>query len=478
VPAHRRSQRRSWTFWFKFEIGRSESPAEADARRAPVEAAAGAVARSHGIRAWFGRARRRGIPEQTQQPRADIDHPSRPEHTVSDLTQRPAARPAMSSFWEQLDPTEQAALVSVGYLATFAIGDRLMREGEPADCVIVILDGQTRICVDENGWERVLAERGPGQLIGERGGLQVRLRSASVIAIEPVRGLVVTTEAFSAFVNAHPRVFDIVEGQLYDRLAEDRARYRDHSGPGSFSSASEVRQPVAAWPGEAPAVRPVRSGPLNGQHCTVLLTDVVAFGSPARNDEDRRIIRKALLAMTDLMLQGIAARSEDRGDGILTIVPPDIPTAEVLERLVKELPLALARHNSTFPDSARFQLRVAINVGPVTTDTMGVSGEAIIIVARLVDAPIFKEAMAKTHVNLGIIASPFVYDTVIKHSPNPMNVVGYSQVQVNLKGFATPAWIKLFSMPTPSFYAAQSTAANSIGAYNSAMYPIAMEPRH
>ena len=90
---------------------------------------------------------------------------------------------------------------------------------------------------------------------------------------------------------------------------------------------------------------------------------------------------------------------------------------------------------------------------------MGVSGEAIIIAARLVEAPSFKEAMARTRANVGIIASPFVYHAVIKHSPNLIDAAGYSQVQASLKGFATPAWIKLFTTP-PSLSLYQSAAAS------------------
>jgi Cyclic nucleotide-binding domain len=70
-----------------------------------------------------------------------------------------------------------------------------MQEGCPADFVIVILEGRVIISVDENGWERILAERGPGELVGERGGLPVRMRSASVIATERVRGLMDTSGA-------------------------------------------------------------------------------------------------------------------------------------------------------------------------------------------------------------------------------------------------------------------------------------------
>ena len=116
--------------------------------------------------------------------------------------------------------------------------------------------------------------------------------------------------------------------------------------------------------------------------------------------------------------------------------------------LHKELPAALDEHNRAHRDSARIQLRVAINVGPVITDTMGVSGEAIIVTARLVEAPLFKEAMKKAQASLGVIASTFIYETVIRHD---LGLTGYSQVQVNLKESSFLAWMKLFgSPPSPS----------------------------
>jgi CRP-like cAMP-binding protein len=404
------------------------------------------------IRGWLGRVLRPGVADEPKLPTTGTGHPSRRDRTARNIPERAPTQPAAVSFWEELNQTERAALLSVAYWVKFSIGDKLMREGEPADYVIVIIEGQTRVCVDTNGLERVLAERGPGQLVGERGGLQVGVRSASVIAVEPVWGLMVLTADFLAFVGDHPRVLDIVESQLYDRLIEDRP-------PRAFSMESGARRPGTVWP--ALTAGQLRAWPLNGHNCTILFTDVVAFGSPTRNDQDRRMIREALYGMTNMMLRGIGdARSEDRGDGLLTVVPPGVPTAEIMERLVKELPSALARHNTTFRDSARFQLRAAINVGPVTTDAMGVSGEAIIIAARLVEAPSFKEAMARTHANVGIIASRFVYDAVIKHSPNSIDAAGYSQVQVSLKGFATPAWIKLFTT-SPSFSLYQSAAASN-----------------
>jgi Cyclic nucleotide-binding domain len=336
-----------------------------------------------------------------------------------------------------------------------------MQEGDPADCVIVIFEGQTRVCVDENGWERGLAERGPGQLIGERGGLQVRVRSASVIAIEAVWGLMITTADFSAFVGRYPRVLDIVEDQLYDRLAEERTHRWDHGWPSAVSAQTIAHGPSTVWSEEALAASDVRPWPLNGHNCTIVLSDVVAFGAPTRNDEDRRIIREALFEMNRVILQGIrGAQSENRGDGTMMVIPPGVPTAEIMERLAKDLPSALARHNAIVRNSARFQLRVGIIVGPVATDRMGVTGEAFIIAARLVEAPTFKEAMVKTRAELGIIADSFVYNAIIRHSPNPTDVIGYAQVKVSVKDFTAPAWMKLFPAP-PSFFSLSSSAPAS-----------------
>ena len=184
---------------------------------------------------------------------------------------------------------------------------------------------------------------------------------------------------------------------------------------------------------------------LHGENCTVLLTDVVAFGSHSRTDRDRLIIREALFSMMDSALRNIPGTwSEDRGDGILTVVPPSISTARVMDQLLNQLTAALKKYNDTHRDSARFQLRLAVNVGPVVRESVGVSGQAIIVAARLVEAPDFKEAIARSAASLGVVVSPFVYETVVKHSPDASDEASYSPVLVEVKESSTIAWMKLF----------------------------------
>jgi hypothetical protein len=71
---------------------------------------------------------------------------------------------------------------------------------------------------------------------------------------------------------------------------------------------------------------------------------------------------------------------------------------------------------------------------------MGPSGEAITTIARLVEAPLLKQAMGTSGASLGLIATTFVYETVIKHD---RSLTGYRQVQVDVKTFHHPVWMNV-----------------------------------
>jgi CRP-like cAMP-binding protein len=391
-----------------------------------------------------------GIHTAQSLPPQTPEEPSAPPAKFYSLPQQRQTVPPVSrqqnpadSFWDALDPTEREALRSVASWRTFAAGATIMEEGERADHVMVILGGRVKVCVNDNGSERVLAERGLGQLVGEQGALRVSVRSATVIALDMIWALVVQTKDFAAFLSVHPRALDIVQRQLHQRSTDESASHGSgHSRAGMADGMTAVEQldhDRIAWPSRR------RPQPLTGENCTVFLTDVVGFGARTRTDSDRLLIREALFRMTQAAMQPIPdARSEDRGDGFLTVVPPAVSTARVIGLVLKAFPAALQQHNSSQRESARFKLRLALNVGPVVSD-MGVSGEAIIVAARLLEAPQFKEAIRKSTASLGVIASPFVYETAIRHSTDPLDVASYTEVPVEVKESHTTAWMKLFN---------------------------------
>lgn len=129
-----------------------------------------------------------------------------------------AARDAGAvDFWSDLSPVERAQFESAARLREFGPGAALMREGEPAGEVMVIRDGWTRVVLDEDGQEQVIAERGPGDLVGESGTETGNARTASVIALGRVRALVMSTASYAAFIADYPAVPDLVKKQTHDR---------------------------------------------------------------------------------------------------------------------------------------------------------------------------------------------------------------------------------------------------------------------
>jgi class 3 adenylate cyclase len=294
---------------------------------------------------------------------------------------------------------------------TFSRGTRIMEEGEHAGQVMVIRQGWARICVrgpDPGHAEQAVAIRGPGQLVGERAVLEQTVRSASVIADTTVRALAVSAEDFLAFLDTHPAVRGIVESQVYRR---------DH-------------QPEK---------------PLIGQNCTVVQTDIVGFSQHSRNDDHRRAIRHANLSMTMKAIDSIweSCFLEDRGDGVLIVVRPDVPTGKVLECLLTGLPAALKQHNDVYAEARKIQLRVSLDVGPVTSDTIGMSGDAIIRTARLLEAAEFKGAMADGGATLGVIVSEFVYEAAVPHIEG--ETAGFIPVKAIVKEARIPGWMLIIS---------------------------------
>jgi CRP-like cAMP-binding protein len=419
----------------KVGIGRNEARYKAN----PGESPTGYLTRSASLRDGHT-----GFVPWSSPRQPEIGPPTPPDDQI---TQPGACRPgvrqeqprrtagkanAMVNFWDSLNADQRRAFQAKAQSRIFARGARLMREGEEGSHVAVIRSGLTEVRVSENGIERVVAVRGPGQLIGERAALEVNPRSATVVALQTVMALVVSTADFAAFVSTYPAVLKIVENQIFTRLREGRVDQDPADGQLAF-----------AWAGSLPASQaPPR---LTGQHCTVIRSDVVAFGAAGRDAEAHKIIKKALPVMTQLSLGPIwnTCRCEDRGDGLLIIVSPEFPTAQVIERLVTMLPPQLRRHNLTYSAASQMQLRLAIEVGPIEDTEFGVTGRSIIGVSRILDAAVFKHAIATQGATLGVIVSPFVYETCIMPGSGCLDPADFTEVPVHVKETHGSAWMQM-----------------------------------
>ena len=129
-------------------------------------------------------------------------------------------------FLDALAQTEVNWLHERGVARRFERGAALFHERQLSDRVMVLLEGRVKIAsVSEDGREAVLAFRGPGEVLGELSAIDGQPRSATVIAVDPVRALVIPAHDFRRFLERTPNATLWLLTRLIARLREaDRKR--------------------------------------------------------------------------------------------------------------------------------------------------------------------------------------------------------------------------------------------------------------
>jgi class 3 adenylate cyclase len=197
----------------------------------------------------------------------------------------------------------------------------------------------------------------------------------------------------------------------------------------------------------------VTADPRTAVHCTILVVDVEAFGDPQRTMQHQLNVRaglyRALRAAFDAAgIPWQRCYHEDRGDGVLVLVPADLPKAPIVDALPGALATALQRHNSIHPDPEKIRLRMAVHAGEVTYDPHGVTARSINLTFRLLEASSLKTALAQSGGTLALIVSEWLFDEVVRHTPvaDPST---WRQVTVAVKETTTSAWVSLPDHPYP-----------------------------
>src|SRR5439155_4089850 len=106
-------------------------------------------------------------------------------------------------------------------------GRTIMRQGERADRLFVILSGRVRVLEpadDRSRVEIVVAELGPGEIAGELAILADIPRSANVVAVEPTRCIALPAAEFSRLLDTTPGLAAAVTRVLARRISETDER--------------------------------------------------------------------------------------------------------------------------------------------------------------------------------------------------------------------------------------------------------------
>jgi hypothetical protein len=169
--------------------------------------------------------------------------------------------------------------------------------------------------------------------------------------------------------------------------------------------------------------RPRRENPLP-VHRSILAVDIEASTqrtNPVKGElrcEVYRLIAGAfgLIGIGDNYCDPIT----DRGDGVLVLLRPadDFPKPFLFSRLLPALASLLTARNSAISRAEKpriMRLRAVVHAGEVHYDGNGPYGEDLDVAFRLLDAPRFKAHLKSTAAPLALVASDYIYQSIIRH---------------------------------------------------------------
>jgi hypothetical protein len=182
--------------------------------------------------------------------------------------------------------------------------------------------------------------------------------------------------------------------------------------------------------------------------CSFFLCDIAGFSAASRADPVRVRVREAMYKGLDRSLAGAGLRlgdcyHEDRGDGVMVVLPPHVRTELLLTGVVDRLRAEVRHHNAAASEAARMRLRVAVGAGEAETDAHGVVSTALTHAFRLLDAAPLKEAVAAAETGIAVIVSRRVYEDVVRHGRGLVDPDDYYRVEVRVKETSDEAWVRV-----------------------------------
>ncbi|MET0239719.1 MAG: Crp/Fnr family transcriptional regulator [Sphingobium sp.] len=123
------------------------------------------------------------------------------------------------SLLKVLEPDDLSQLIAQAREAKAKKGEAIIRQGDDGNALILLLEGQARVTVySANGREIVLEYVGPGTVLGEIALLDGGVRTASVIAMGPLRYLILPRSVFETVIVGNPRIALRLMRELASRL--------------------------------------------------------------------------------------------------------------------------------------------------------------------------------------------------------------------------------------------------------------------
>jgi hypothetical protein len=140
----------------------------------------------------------------------------------------------------------------------------------------------------------------------------------------------------------------------------------------------------------------------------------------------------------------------------------ELPKPLLLSQLIPALARLLAVYNSSISPTGQprlLRLRVVIHAGEVLCDGNGFFGEDLDLAFRLLEARRFKAHLKSATVPLALIASDYIYQSVIKHGYDGIDDQEFSPLTVTVGEQRRRGWVQLPHAGGISAVPAQARAA-------------------
>jgi hypothetical protein len=155
-------------------------------------------------------------------------------------------------------------------------------------------------------------------------------------------------------------------------------------------------------------------------------------------------IRAAKTTIAELVI-------EDRGDGMILLIPASVSKVDILDPLIPRLTELIQEHNAAVAPPRRIQLRVAVHAGEVHRDTHGWVGSDLNTACRLVNGlPLYQKLQRAPATDLALIVSDLIYQGVIRHCYRSIDPSDYTPVHITAKETSTVAWLYEPNPPIPA----------------------------
>jgi len=111
-----------------------------------------------------------------------------------------------SSLGQELDSAEATALAAVMGVRRLARGELLVREGESADTLFLLVEGRLGVSTTVGGADATVYNLGPGECAGTRAFVDRTPRKASLRATGDATVYTLEPDRFESLLASHPRL--------------------------------------------------------------------------------------------------------------------------------------------------------------------------------------------------------------------------------------------------------------------------------